>query len=134
MTIDTAFSLLVKLARYLFWLALILVTVLSLWPGSAEPPTAPWSDKLNHAIAYFVLASGLLIGWKFNLKTRLIAIICLWGWSAVLEIIQGFSLVGRTASGMDLVANTAGILWAMLGGLLVNFLWKKNLKHKTAAN
>ncbi|MBL4616401.1 MAG: hypothetical protein JKY46_01785 [Robiginitomaculum sp.] len=105
-----------------------MVTVLSLWPGSAEPPTSPWSDKLNHAIAYFFLGIGLIAGWLPNVKNRLIAIACLFGWSAVLEVIQGLSLIGRTASGMDLVANAAGILLSVLVGWLFNFWYRHNFK------
>ncbi|MCF6293961.1 MAG: VanZ family protein [Robiginitomaculum sp.] len=119
------FSLLVILAKPAFLLALITVTFLSLWPGSASPPTFLWSDKLNHAIAYFFLTIGLIVGWKFTLKNRLIAIVCLLAWGAVLEIIQGLPLVGRTASGMDLVANAAGILLAMLVGWLFS-LWYRH--------
>jgi len=122
------FSLLVKLAKPAFFLALIAVTLLSLWPGSASPPTLLWSDKLNHAIAYFFLSIGLLVGWRLNARNRLIAIACLFGWSAALEVIQGLPLVGRTASGMDLVANAAGILLAMLAVWLFNFWYRHKFK------
>ncbi|MBL1430393.1 MAG: hypothetical protein COA60_002550 [Robiginitomaculum sp.] len=119
--ISKIFSLSVILARPAFFLALITVTFLSLWPGSASPPTLLWSDKFNHAMAYFFLTIGLIVGWKFTLKNRLIAIVSLFAWGVVLEIIQGLPLVSRTASGMDLVANASGILLAMLVGWLFSF-------------
>jgi len=72
-------------------------------------------------MAYFFLTIGLIVGWKFTLKNRLIAIVSLFAWGVVLEIIQGLPLVSRTASGMDLVANASGILLAMLVGWLFSF-------------
>lgn len=126
--INVVFALLVKLAKPVFWIALIMVTLLSLWPGAATPPTTLWSDKLNHAIAYFFLTIGLLVGWSGLAKNTLIAVACLFAWSGVLEIIQGSLLIGRTSSALDLLANGVGVLLALLAGLIFSFWYRHKFK------
>lgn len=116
---------LIKLARPLFWLSLIAVTLLSLWPGSAQPPTSPWSDKINHGLAYFVLGTGLFIGWQPAKQYWLRGAVLLLLWSAFLEFLQGLAFFGRTTSGLDLAANGVGLLFALAVSGAMHRLFKK---------
>jgi len=105
--------------RLLFWLTLVVVAVLSLWPGDAHPPTSPWSDKFGHGLAYFVLGLQWIVGWFGSLRNWLIGLAVLWLYSGLMEMVQATAIIGRTASGADLLANGAGLLLALACGLLI---------------
>lgn len=110
---------LTPMARMVFWLCLALVVMLSLWPAPSWPqPPAVWGDKVEHALAYFVLGLlwyfGHLAGRPHVLRN---ACLTLLGMSAVLEVLQGLPMIGRTTSLLDLCANGVGLLLAYGLGL-----------------
>lgn len=114
-----------------FWLVLLAITILSLWPGHSDPPTSPWSDKINHALAYFVLGVVFLAK-GFSAKTGLVfsrtilrGFLVLWMFSGLMELIQGTQLIGRTSSLLDLLANGSGLVLALLIGQMVVSMWQK---------
>jgi VanZ family protein len=91
------------------------VVFVCLLPGR-DLPNTPFNDKLNHFIAYFVLAAwfaGLVPrrGWW-----KVFASLALLGVS--IEIAQGLMHVGRQADPRDVVANAIGAL----AGLGVSWL------------
>jgi len=100
-----------KTAGALFLLLLLLMTYLSLTPAAPSVATYTW-DKLNHACAYLCLGilldMGFLNGWKIPLK-----LLPLFGYSIVMELLQYF-IPTRHFSGLDIVANSAGLLLAAL--------------------
>lgn len=63
-------------------------------------------DKLNHAIAFVVLAALGGLGWPEH-KTRLIVLLALTG--AAIEVLQGAQLIGRDLDVFDWVADCAGM-------------------------
>ncbi len=110
----------VQLARFGFWPTLALVTLLSLWPGGASPPSSPWSDKIGHGLAYFTLGVLVFSGWYAKpIRFWMLALAALLGWSGLLEVLQGIPQLARTTSILDILANAGGLFLALLllGGL-----------------
>lgn len=97
-----------------FWLALWLlaiavVVVLSLGPPLALPEAPKNTDKLEHALGYFLLAAAAVQ--LFAAKRRLaIAGLGLVLLGVGLEWAQGTFTVNRTADPLDALANTLGVL------------------------
>lgn len=63
-------------------------------------------DKLQHAIAFAVLAALGSLGWPEH-KARLVVLLAFTG--AAIEILQGAQLIGRDLDGFDWVADCAGM-------------------------
>lgn len=104
--------------------------LLILWK-SLEPyyglPGSPYTDKIEHFLAYLGL-SGLALLSRLPLReSRLLATIL--GFSAAIEILQGLMNMGRTPSWADLAANLLGILVAW--GLWKGFQSLTGLKNPT---
>ncbi|MFP4499285.1 MAG: VanZ family protein [Vulcanimicrobiota bacterium] len=96
-----------KINRIIFWVYLIIITAVSLYPLSEHPLTR--NDKLNHIIAYLVFAVLFYLAFGENNWKVII-------WGAVyglgIEIMQGF-FPFRTFDPYDLLSNMAGILAGM---------------------
>lgn len=100
-----------QLVRGLFWLAMCVITALSLLPlrGSL---VFSWQDKLEHAIAYAVLFALAKVAYAQKQPVWLLAL-ALVGYGAMMEFAQG--LTGyRSADIYDIYANTTGVLIAWL--------------------
>ncbi|WP_245492989.1 MULTISPECIES: hypothetical protein [unclassified Mesorhizobium] len=67
-------------------------------------------DKLNHAIAFVVLATLGSLGWPEH-KTTLIVLLALTG--AAIEVLQGAQLIGRDLDVFDWVADCAGMAFGL---------------------
>lgn len=102
--------------KALTFLILTAITILSLLPMAALPPT-PGTDKTHHFIAYAVLmlpaalrkpANWILLGVLFIL------------YSGAIELIQPF--VNRYGEWLDLFANSLGIVCGAMIGWLINFI------------
>ncbi len=94
-----------SLWRTLFFLALIGSYTLSVLSGETVAPLFFWSDKLNHAIAFLVLAFLMRMGWKVD-YLKVVALLILYG--AFIEFSQLFA-IHRSAELADVVADTVGI-------------------------
>ena len=75
------------------------------------------SDKIYHAIAYFLLGLTWLLSFPKSLLNRnlkyAIVISCII-YGIVVEVLQGTLTTYRTASLLDIIANTVGVIIAML--------------------
>lgn len=80
--------------------------------GLAILPTMPgpenWNDKLNHFLAFLVLAGLAHTGWPKAKPLLLFVLLTLFG--ALIEVAQYAMNVGRSAELLDLVADMVGIL------------------------
>ena len=95
-----------KLAKSAFFIGLVAVIALSLLPQETLPKTDTW-DKLNHALAYGVLAvvGGLgFKGWRSLLMVGLGLVVL----GAGLELAQSVT-PDRDGSIYDAVANFVGV-------------------------
>ncbi len=91
--------------RTLFFLALIGSYTLSVLPGETVAPLFFWSDKLNHAIAFLVLAFLMRMGWRVD-YLKVVVLLILYG--AFIEFSQLFA-IHRSAELADVVADAVGI-------------------------
>ena len=102
--------------RGVFCAAVAAIYLLAMLPGDSLPPVQLW-DKLQHAVAFFVLA--LLMGlawpgtslWRFQLPV-------LFGFGVLIELSQAL-VPYREASVMDLLANASGLM-LYLGAVLLS--------------
>lgn len=95
----------------LWWLAIVTTIVVCLIP---PPPLAlpPNSDKVEHFLAYFLLASAAVQ--IYRTRTAL-----LWAGAGLvvlgvgIEFLQGALTTNRMADPMDALANTTGVIAGM---------------------
>ena len=95
-----------KLAKIAFLIGLVAVIALSLLPQETLPETDTW-DKLNHALAYGVLAALGGIGFK-GWRSLLMVGLGLVALGAGLELAQSVT-PDRDGSIYDAVANFVGV-------------------------
>lgn len=98
------------LARIVFLITLAVVLLLTLLPVRFLPDLGMavtlHDDKLQHAIAFAVLAALGSLGWPGH-KARLVVLLAFTG--AAIEVLQGSQLIGRDLDGFDWVADCAGM-------------------------
>ena len=92
--------------RTLFIFALIGSYTLSVLPGEVVAPLFSWSDKLNHAVAFLVLAWLLRMGWEINYFKAAVLLIL---YGVFIEFSQLFA-IHRSAELADVAADAAGVL------------------------
>lgn len=102
-----AMSLIGIAARFAFVAGAVAVTILCLLP-SEDLPAVPLWDKLEHLLAYALLAASGGIAYPRR-RARLWIALFLLMLGAVIEYTQGF-VPGRDASAADMFANAIGIL------------------------
>lgn len=90
--------------RLAFLLCLLSVLVLALMPTSPMP--ASWWDKMNHVVAFTVLA--VLGCWSYPGRSAKV-LIGLLAYGGLIEVLQGLTAT-RSAEMADLVANGAGLV------------------------
>jgi VanZ family protein len=101
-----------KIAQVAGWLAVVVIAILSMVPGSLRPDTgAP--PKLEHVAAYLVAAGLLTFGYGKQ-RHPLVVALCLSIYSAALEIAQ-ILIPGRHAGFSDFAASATG---AVIGSAL----------------
>ncbi len=105
--VSMATTMTVTISRWLFYLALIAITILALVPQQQAVVTTGW-DKSNHVLAFWVLL--LLMDNAYpplNLWVR--KVLPLLAYGLLIECLQGFS-PGRHFSLMDVVADFVGLI------------------------
>jgi len=107
-----------------WWLAIAVVTIVCLLPASDLPKVPLLNDKLEHALAYFLLAASAVqlfatrrTLWRVATGLLLLGI--------AIEIAQGLFTSSRAMEGADVLADLSGIiigmatLWTPLRDLLL---------------
>lgn len=89
------------------------ILFLSLQPSTGQA-SIPHADKVQHVLAYGVLAVLTGLGWPRLRRVWLIVLPALFG--VGVEVLQGAMAMGRTPSVLDAVANTLG---AAIGSALI---------------
>ncbi len=109
-------NLLVDNAIYLAIIITISITILSLIKDDNLSISSE-SDKINHLIAYFCLTFSWLYAFSkkktFHKKIKYIILACII-FGIIIEVVQGTATSHRTASFLDIVANTIGVVFAVL--------------------
>lgn len=105
----------------------IAIAILSLIKLNGSTIPVVKSDKVAHSIAYFTLAiSWLYTIYKNNQFQKLVwrVIIACFIYGTIIEILQAELTTYRTASGLDILANSIGIILA----ILVFHLFEKKIR------
>ena len=82
-------------------------------------------DKVYHIIAYFVLGLFWLLSFPVSIKenkVKVIIALCCIIYGIVIEVLQVTFTTYRTASILDMLANTVGVIVALL---IFNTIFKK---------
>lgn len=120
-------SLLIRLARVTFFSALIFTFYSAVIPPAQAVQLVPW-DKAEHFIAFYAL-TGLAVAAFPGGRLWIIAIL-LSAFGALIEIVQGFPIVGRDRDFWDWVADTVAIIAALSPMLLVWWRAQASLGQK----
>jgi VanZ family protein len=101
-----------KISRFLTWVCVLVIAVLSLLPADAMVRTGI-DGRIEHFIAYAgtMLIAGFGYGMQRGGSFKMVA---LCAYAGVLELLQNFS-PGRHPSFLDFMASSSGVL---AGGLL----------------
>ena len=106
--------------RFLTWVCVVLLAVLSLTPmEEIQSVRTDLPSQVEHIIAYAGSTAIAMTGYGLNRgATRIIG--CFWLYAGVLEYLQNFSL-GRNPELVDFAASAIG---ALCGGVAVFLLWR----------
>ena len=96
-----------RLAKYLFWLSVLAILLISIKPG-ASSQLITGLDKFAHFISFFAITFLLLSAYRFN-KPYLTSIILLAAFGLAIELVQ-YYLPYRIFSWVDFIADLIGIL------------------------
>lgn len=93
----------------LWCLGIAAVVWFSLVPPDDLPPVPEGSDKIEHFLAYALLAAGAvqLFARRASLLSACVALVLL---GIAMEYLQGRTGLGRSMDPMDALANTLGVL------------------------
>jgi VanZ family protein len=79
-------------------------------------------DKVYHSIAYFTLTISWLIAYYNTPQRKHIIVICCIIFGIVIELLQNTLTDYRTGENLDVIANSSGVLLALL---IFNLVSKK---------
>ena len=124
--------------KYLIIIWIIVVFILSSIPGSDIPKISrfkiPHLDKIVHFIMYFTLQFLVLTEYYKNYKNKylftkvlLLTLLLSISYGLIMELLQEYLFISRTASLYDFLANSAG---AIFGSISVIILSRKHFFTK----
>lgn len=117
-------------SSYMAFLPAVLIAAgiafLSLWENPQMPPMMQASDKVMHSIAYALLSISLMAAWiKTHAPIRsyhspVVILLAVTVYGGLIEVLQRFCTLTRTAEMADLIADFVG---AFIGILIVILLY-----------
>jgi hypothetical protein len=121
-------SVLLRLAQFTFWAALVFTFVCAVLPSQHVIHLFKW-DKAEHFLAFYVL-TGLAVA-AFPHGSLIIIAAALSAFGALIEVVQGLSFVGRDRDFQDWVTDTVAIGMAMAPMLAV--WWRAQVSREEHA-
>jgi VanZ family protein len=118
-------STLLRLAQFVFWVALVFTFVCAVLPSQHVIHIFKW-DKAEHFLAFYVL-TGLAVA-AFPRANLFVIVVALSAFGAFIEFVQGLSFVGRDRDFQDWVADTVAIGVALAPMLLV--WWRAQVENE----
>jgi len=101
----------IRLLRLGFWCIVAAVLFLALMPSGEFTPGLP-NDKINHFLAFFVLACGARLLWARPGGVVLFVLLSCFG--GAIELLQLAMGLGRQAEWGDLAADVLGVVAGLL--------------------
>ena len=102
------------LKKTLFFIYLLVITLLSLWPANGLPDIVlfPHADKLIHCCMYAGFTFLVLWAWseKFTGNKQFLPLLAVIVWGFTMEVLQGMTHYGRSFDLTDELANTLRFL------------------------
>ena len=98
------------------------IVCLSLLKIPKSKITVTHIDKVYHSIAYFTLTVSWLIAYHKKPQKKYIIVICCIIFGIVIELLQSMLTNYRTGEYLDVIANSSGVLVALL---IFNLISKK---------
>ena len=98
---------LLRFARPLYFVLVAVILVIAIVPQADAPIGTP-SDKVNHIIAFFILAFLAKLLWPE--KRIWVKAAWLIAFGGLIEVLQGVMAVGRNADWLDFLADVAATL------------------------
>jgi VanZ family protein len=120
-------ELLHRLAKPLFWAALILAYVIAIMPA-AEAPQIVTSDKLEHMIAFATLAVLARLGYRTVPAIRIALLLAIFG--ALIEFTQMIPALHRDGDVRDWIADVIALSVALF---LVHLAMQASARRRGAA-
>lgn len=99
-----------RLIRQAFWAATIFAFVMAVLPHPPQLPGEP-TDKVQHMLAFAVLAGLAVAGWPDAAGWRLLLGLSAFG--ALIEFVQAIPALHRDADWRDWLADTGAILFVL---------------------
>ncbi|MEY4722299.1 MAG: hypothetical protein RIQ46_2024 [Pseudomonadota bacterium] len=88
-----------RLARLLFWGALVFASVMAFLPKPPKLPSHDWGDKWEHAAAFLVLTALAQAGFGKAARWRVLGVMVAYG--ALIEVVQMIPVLNRSADARD---------------------------------
>ncbi|MFZ4546900.1 MAG: VanZ family protein [Bacteroidales bacterium] len=114
--------------KILFFLYLVLLTALSLWPSDGLPDIElfPYADKFIHAGMYAGFTFLMLWAWPQNFLglKQFLPFLVVVAYGFFMETLQRISFLGRSFDLSDELANSLGFFPGWLFWKFVNYLKK----------
>jgi len=102
----------VRLAKMLFWLALIFTFVMALLPKPPHTPLDRLGDKFAHIMAFATLAGLAMATFGREARWRIVERLCFFG--AVVEVFQSVAWLNRTCDLRDWLADCLAVVVVVL--------------------
>jgi hypothetical protein len=119
-------SLLLGIARGLFWVAITITLAGAFAPPSTVEQLVPW-DKAGHFLAFYALTGLAVMGFPGRHVVLIAISLCAFG--GLIEILQSMPFVHRDAEWGDWFADTAAIA-AVLGPMML-VRWRDDWRRAT---
>ncbi len=109
---------LIRLAKALFWLALVFAFVMAVLPKPPKTPLDQLGDKVMHMIAFATLAGLAMAAFGREARWKILERLAFLG--AVIEVIQSIPWLNRTCDVRDWLADVLAVVVAVLiAGFLI---------------
>lgn len=115
-------TLVTRVARSLFWIALAFATVMAVLPKPPETPIDQYGDKFAHILAFTTLAFFGNLGFPRTQRIRIVERLSFLG--AVIEVVQSIPGLHRDCDIRDWVADSLAVI-VVTTGFVLYARWKR---------
>lgn len=109
---------LIRLAKVLFWLALVFAFTMAVLPKPPKTPIDQFGDKFAHMLAFATLSGLAMVAFGREARWKIVERLCFLG--AAIEVVQSIPMLNRDCDVRDWLADTlAVVVVVLIAGFLV---------------